>query len=182
MNLQKIIEAFEELGVTGERATRRIIDTVMNKDKLQELAEAFREAGLYKEEIITLGKYDMICRREAERLARNALQTEKGILITPQNITDHKIDFLEFVDAVHKKHFCMQPGCTTCGNMEYRKACTRIGREGLIQLMLNTEPAAMVHQYRDMVHIRTIDRLFPGTYSEYLERRERKELSEGECK
>ena len=109
MNLQKIIEAFEELGVTGERATRRIIDTVMNKDKLQELAEAFREAGLYKEEIITLGKYDMICRREAERLARNALQTEKGILITPQNITDHKIDFLEFVDAVHKKHFCMHP-------------------------------------------------------------------------
>lgn len=177
MDLQKIIEAFEELCFTEERAKKRIILTFSDKDKLLELAEAFKEAGCESEALIARRRYNALCGRETERLPRDVLFTEKGIRITLRNIKVHKIDFAEFAAAVNIKHFCLKPGCTTCGNMDYRNACRRIGKEGLIQLMLNTEEAEIIGWYKNSIYLWTINHLFPGAYAEYSERRESREFS-----
>lgn len=54
--------------------------------------------------------------------------------------------FMRVLWRAHEKNWCMQPWCTTCGSIEYRKALQRIGRDSasaLLEAMASADPVEL---------------------------------------
>lgn len=181
MDLQKVIEVFEELGYDERAAKRKLIHLVSDRKKLEELIAAFEAEGDFRYSDEARMRYRrMYGWKEGEDLPGDPLYTDKGVRITAKTIVSEHIDFLEFISAVNRKGFCLQFGCTTCGNMELRNVLRRLGRDAIIQLMLNTEPEGMLMQFRDSIYIWTIELLFPGAFAEFKMMKEAEKTAEKE--
>lgn len=170
-----VLKQFERYGKSAESVLSEVLDMVSDPDDLKELIHDFLDVPnenmakkaaekylkLFGEDPDIQAVYDEIEQNNAEN---EELQEVGELEYAQRRILHNKYrkppvsDFFDLVRMANSSGMCLNPGCTTCGCMQFRNFCKTLGKPAITE-MLKAIPEEYIgevlrnYRYRDPLRI-----------------------------